>query len=204
MAETQIASKISLRDLIKAGVHFGHRKRFWHPSYKNYLFGVRNGLHIINLDETKRGLIQATHFCKTLAANNKTVLFVCTKSAGSDAVKLEADRCGMPYVNHRWLGGLLSNYETVLRSVNKLKDYEEKSKPESLSRMTKKEGMRLLTKFSKLQANLSGVRNMNTLPSALFVIDAGYHKIAIKEQTKLVFKLLQWLTAILLRKELMC
>ena len=185
MAAETSASQINLRDLIKAGVHFGHRKRFWHPSFKDYLFGVRNNLHIINLDETKRGLVQASRFCKTIAAANKTLLFVCTKPAGSASIKAEADRCGMPYVNHRWLGGLLSNYETVLQSVKKLKSYEEQSKPESLSSMTKKEGMRLLAKFNKLQANLEGVRNMNALPSALFVIDAKHHKIAIKEANKI-------------------
>ena len=172
---------IDMRALVKSGAHFGHRRRFWHPSFKKYIYGVRNDLHIINLDETKHGLIQAARFCSAVAASGKQVLFVCTKSAGSEATKFEAERCGMSYVNHRWLGGLLSNYDTVLKSVRKLEEYEQQSKSENLRNMTKKEGLRLLNKLRRLQLNLSGVRNMNGLPAALFMIDAGHHHIAVKE-----------------------
>ena len=179
------APEVDIRTLIKSGAHFGHRKRFWHPSYKKYIFGVRNDLHIINLDETKSGLVQAAQYCATVAASGKNVLFVCTKPAGSESTKDEALRCGMPYVNHRWLGGLLSNYKTVLKSVKNLEDHEEMSKPENLRNLTKKEGLRLLGRLRRLRLSLDGVRNMNGLPAALFVIDAGHHQIAIKEARKI-------------------
>lgn len=181
----QYSPEISIRDLIKSGAHFGHRKRFWHPSYKRYIFGVRNDLHIINLDETKRGLVQAAQYCAAVASTGKKILFVCTKQAGSASTQLEAERCKMPYVNHRWLGGLLSNYKTIQKSVKKLEEYEERSKPENLRHMTKKEGLRLLGRLRRLQMYLTGVREMNGLPAALFVIDAGYHQIAIKEARKI-------------------
>lgn len=180
-----IPVEVNLRTLIKAGAHFGHRKRFRHPSYKNYLFGVRNGLHIINLDETKRGLMQAAKFCSTVAASGKKVLMVCTKQVGSVAVKKEAERCGMPYVNHRWLGGLLTNYDTVLKSVRKLEEYEKATLPANLRKITKKEGLRLVSKLGKLQQNLSGVRDLYGLPAALFIVDSGHHRIAISEARKI-------------------
>ena len=177
--------KVDIRTLIKSGAHFGHCKRFWHPSYKKYIFGVRNDLHIINLDETKKGLIQAAQYCATISSTGKKILFVCTKQAGATSTMEEAKRCGMPYVNHRWLGGLLSNYKTVQKSVKKLEEYEEQSKPDNLRNMTKKEGLRLLGKLRRLRLSLDGVRDMNGLPAALFVIDAGLHQIAIKEARKI-------------------
>ncbi len=185
MTAKQAFPTVDIRTLIKSGAHYGHRKRFWHPSFARYIFGQRNNLHIINLDETKKGLLRAAEFCSSVAKQGEKVLFVCTKSAGSDATKFEAERCGMPYVNHRWLGGLMSNYDTVLKSVKKLEEYERLSKPENLRNMTKKEGLRLLAKLRRLQLNLSGVRDMNGLPAAIFVIDAGYHHIAIKEARKI-------------------
>lgn len=184
-APTSYTPEVDIRTLIKSGAHFGHRKRFWHPSYRKYIFGVRNDLHIINLDETKSGLIEAAQYCAMAASRGNKVLFVCTKAAGSESTKDEARRCGMPYVNHRWLGGLLSNYKTVLKSVRKLEDYEQMSKPENLRNLTKKEGLRLLGKLRRLRLSLEGVRDMNGLPAALFVIDAGMHQIAIKEARKI-------------------
>ena len=181
MASDSNVSQISIRDLIAAGVHFGHRRRFWHPSFKKYIFGLRNDLHIIDLDKTKLGLIQAAKFCHELASHGNRIMFVCTKSAGKEATQAAAERCGMPFVTHRWLGGLLSNYSTVYQSVKKLDEYEERSKPENLKNLTKKEGLRLLAKLRRLQLTLAGIRGMEGLPSALFVIDAGFHHIAIKE-----------------------
>ena len=185
MAAEATAPTINIRDLIAAGVHFGHRRRFWHPSFKKYIFGLRNDLHIIDLDKTKLGLIQASKFCHELASHGNRIMFVCTKSAGAESTREAAERCGMPYVTHRWLGGLLSNYSTVYQSVKKLDEYEERSKPENLKNLTKKEGLRLLAKLRRLQLTLSGIRGMEGLPSALFVIDAGYHHIAIKEARKI-------------------
>ena len=185
MDSTQHTPQIDIHALIKSGAHFGHRKRFWHPKFKKYIYSVYNDLHIINLDETKRGLISAARFCHTVASEGKNVMFVCTKSAGAESTKFEAERCGMPYVTHRWLGGLLSNYKTISKSVKKLEDFEERSKPENLRNLTKKEGLRLLGKLRRLQLTLSGVRDMTTLPSALFIVDAGHHHIAITEAKKI-------------------
>ena len=176
---------VSIRSLIEAGAHYGHRRRFWHPAMREYLYGVHNGLHIFNLEETKRGLEQAAIFCMTVARNNGTVMFVCTKRSGADLVTSHAERCGMPYVNHRWLGGLLSNFETVRMSMRKMEEYEEKSKPANLRLMTKREGLRMLAKLERLRSSLSGVRSMNKLPDALFVIDAGLHRICVSEARKI-------------------
>lgn len=181
----ELQVNIDMRALIKAGAHFGHRKRFRHPSYMDYLFELRNGVHIINLDETKRGLIEAAKLCYSVAASGKKVMLVCTRQAGSEFTKQEALRCGMPYVNHRWLGGLLSNHDTVLKSVRKLQDYEEMSQPEKLRNITKKEGLRLLSKLRKLKLNLDGLRELDGLPAALFVIDVGHHRIAVREARKM-------------------
>lgn len=185
MSAAEQLPEVSIRELIKSGAHFGHRKRFWHPSFRKYIFGVRNNLHIINLDETKKGLLEAARTCREIAAAGSKVMFVCTKPAGAEATRLEAERCDMPHVTHRWLGGLLSNYKTISNSVKQLKEYEEKCKPENLRSMTKKEGLRMLTKLRRLQLTLNGVRGMPGLPQALFVIDAGYHHIAIREARKI-------------------
>ena len=182
---TEYKADISLHSLIKAGAHYGHRRRFRHPTTEKYLFGLRNGMHIINLDETKRGLLEATAHCYSIAKEGKKVLFVCTKRAGAEIIKTQAERCEMPYVNHRWLGGLLSNHGTVLKSVQKLQDYERLSKPQNLRNITKKEGLRLLSKLRKLQQNIEGVRYMKGLPAAIFLVDAGYHRIAIREAKKI-------------------
>lgn len=176
---------VSIRSLIEAGAHYGHRKRFWHPAMREYLYGVHNGLHIFNLEETKRGLEQAAIFCMTVARKNGTVMFVCTKRSGASLVTEHAERCGMPYVNHRWLGGLLSNFETIRMSMRKMEDYEERTKPANLRLMTKREGLRMLAKLERLRSSLSGVRNMSKLPDALFVVDAGLHHICVNEARKI-------------------
>lgn len=185
MAESDGLPAVSIRELMKSGAHFGHRKRFWHPSFRKYIFGVRNNLHIINLDETKKGLLAASRSCREIAASGNKVMFVCTKPAGAETAKLEAERCGMPYVTHRWLGGLLSNYKTISNSVKQLEEYERLCQPDNLRSMTKKEGLRMLAKLRRLQLTLNGVRGMDGLPAALFVVDAGYHHIAIREARKI-------------------
>ena len=176
---------ISIRSLIEAGAHYGHRKRFWHPAMRDYLYGVHNGLHIFNLEETKRGIEQAAIFCMTVARNGGNVMFVCTKRSGADLTTKYAQKCGMPYVNHRWLGGLLSNFDTIRLSMRKMEDYEEKTKPANLRLMTKREGLRMLAKLERLRSSLSGVRSMSKLPDALFVIDAGLHRICVSEAGKI-------------------
>ncbi len=177
--------QVSIRSLIEAGAHYGHRKRFWHPAMREYIYGIHNGLHIINLEETKRALEQAALYCMTVARNGGKVMFVCTKRAGAESAMQEAERCKMPYVNHRWLGGLLSNFDTVRQSMRRMEEYEEQTKPSNLRLMTKREGLRMLAKLERLRSNLSGVRDMDSLPDALCVIDAGLHRICISEAKKI-------------------
>ena len=178
-------SDVSMRQMLEAGVHFGHQTRFWHPKMAPYIFGERNKIHIINLEQTLPLFIESTDFVGRLAAKRGRILFVGTKRAAQDAVEREATRCGMPYVNRRWLGGMLTNFKTVKQSIKRLKDIEALIEEGGLDRITKKEGLNLRRELDKLNRGLSGIKNMEGLPDAMFVIDVGHEKIAVAEAVKL-------------------
>jgi small subunit ribosomal protein S2 len=176
---------VSMRDMLEAGVHFGHQKRYWHPKMAPYIFGERNKIHIINLEKTLPLFDEAMNYLGRVAAKKGTILFVGTKRAAQEAVAREAERCKSPFVNRRWLGGMLTNFKTVRQSIQRLKEIEAMEQDGSLSRMLKKEGLMLRRELSKLQASLRGIKDMNGLPDVLFVIDVGYEKIAVAEAQKL-------------------
>ncbi len=178
-------SEISMREMLEAGVHFGHQTRYWNPKMATYLFGHRNKIHIIDLEKTKVLLQEALNFVSKLSAGKGTILFVGTKRAAQQIIKEEALRCSMPYINLRWLGGLLTNYKTVKQSINRLRELEEMKTDGSMERMSKKEILRFDRELEKLDRNLSGIKDMNGWPDALFVIDVGYEDIAISEAVKL-------------------
>ncbi len=178
-------SNVSMRDMLEAGVHFGHQTRYWNPKMAGYLFGHRNNIHIINLEKTLPLFEDALNFASKLSANKGAILFVGTKRAAQQIIKEEAQRCEMPYVNLRWLGGLLTNYKTVRQSINRLHDLEEMKTDGSLQRMSKKEALQFTRELEKLERNLSGIKAMNGAPDALFIIDVGYENIAVSEAVKL-------------------
>ena len=176
---------ISIEQMLKAGVHFGHQTRFWNPKMENYIFGDRNKVHIINLEKTLELLKPSIDFWTQLAASNNRILFVGTKRAASRVIKEEAERCNMPYVNYRWLGGMLTNYKTVRASIRRLeilKTQEEEGKFESL---TKKEVLGIKREMDKLERSIGGIKNMGGLPEALFVVDVKNEKIAVSEARKM-------------------
>ena len=170
-----------MREMLEAGVHFGHQTRYWNPKMAQYIFGHRNKIHIINLEKTVDKYQEATKFVKQLAARGGNILFVGTKRAARDLVASEAARCGMPYVDARWLGGMLTNFKTVKTSVKRLKDMEAVVAEGGAERMIKKEGLLFQRELEKLNKSIGGIKDMNGLPDAMFVIDVGYHKIAIAE-----------------------
>ena len=174
-----------MRQMLEAGVHFGHRTRYWNPKMAPYIFGERNKIHIINLEDSLPMFNEAANFAGQMAAKKGSILFVGTKRAAQDAVKEAALRCDMPYVNRRWLGGMLTNFKTVKASVKRLKDLELIAQDGTLQRLTKKEGLSLTRELDKLERSLGGIKNMEGLPDALFIVDVGYENIAIKEATKL-------------------
>ncbi|HOJ59389.1 MAG TPA: 30S ribosomal protein S2 [bacterium] len=177
---------VSMKQLLESGVHFGHQTRRWNPKMSKYIFGQRNGIYIIDLKKTVRLLKEACRFVRDVAAAGGTVLFVGTKKQAQDTVKEEAKRCGMFYVNNRWLGGMLTNYNTIRKSIQKMKDYEYQLSDESLSqRRNKKERMMMSKELEKLEKNLTGIREMNGLPSALFVTDTRKDRIAVLEARRL-------------------
>ena len=176
---------VSMRQMLEAGVHFGHQTRYWHPKMRPFIFGERNKIHIINLEKTLPLFNDAMNFVGKMASKRGTVLFVGTKRAAQETVQQEALRCGMPYVNRRWLGGMLTNFKTVKQSIKRLKDLELMHEDGSLERLTKKEGLQHSRELQKLERSLSGIKDMSGLPDALFVIDVGYEKIAIAEARKL-------------------
>ncbi len=178
-------SDVSMRQMLEAGVHFGHQTRFWHPKMAPYIFGERNKIHIINLEQTLPLFEESLNFVGRLAAKRGRILFVGTKRAAQEAVEREATRCGMPYVNRRWLGGMLTNFKTVKQSIRRLKELESLIEQGGLERITKKEGLTLRRELDKLNNSLSGIKDMDGLPDALFVIDVGHEKIAIAEAKKL-------------------
>jgi len=178
-------SNVSMRLMLEAGVHFGHQTRFWNPKMADYIFGARNKIHIVNLEKTLPLYNDAVNAIGKIAANRGTILFVGTKRAARNTIQVEADRCGMPYVNHRWLGGMLTNYKTIRQSIQRLMDLDEMSTTGGFARLTKKEGLGLRREMEKLEKVLGGIKNMKGLPDALFVIDVGHEEIAINEANKL-------------------
>ena len=178
-------SDISMRDMLEAGVHFGHQTRFWNPKMAPYLFGQRNKIHIINLEKTLPLYTEAVNFISKLASRKSKIMFVGTKRAAQAIIAEEAARCGMPYVNRRWLGGLLTNFKTVRQSINRLKELESAKLDGRLERMSKKDMLIHNRELEKLERTLSGIKDMTGLPDALFVVDVGYEYIAIKEAQKL-------------------
>ncbi len=178
-------STVTMRQMLEAGVHFGHQTRFWHPKMRSYIFGERNKVHIINLEKTLPLFNDAMNFLGKLASNKGTILFVGTKRQAGDIVREEATRCGMPFVDHRWTGGMLTNYKTVKKSIERLKTLEAMELDGSMSKLNKKEVLLLTREREKLNRSLSGIKNMPGLPDALFVIDVGYEYIAVSEAKKL-------------------
>jgi small subunit ribosomal protein S2 len=177
--------QVTMRQMLEAGVHFGHQTRYWNPRMAPYIFGARGRIHIINLEKTLPLFTDATNFVSGLAQKRGTVLFVGTKRSARDAIKDEAVRCGMPYVSQRWLGGMLTNFRTVKQSVSRLKEIETMATDGSFDKLVKHEVMGLLREKEKLDKSLGGIKNMNALPDALFVIDIGHEDIAVKEAKKL-------------------
>jgi small subunit ribosomal protein S2 len=176
---------ITMRQLLEVGAHFGHRTRYWHPKMDQYIFGERNKVHIINLEQTLPMLRDACNFTGRLAASGGRILFVGTKRAARDVVAEEATRCGMPYVNQRWLGGTLTNFKTVKQSIKRLLEMEKQVEDGTITRLPKKEQLGFQRELEKLQRSLGGIKAMPSLPDCLFVIDTGYEDIAIKEARKL-------------------
>lgn len=181
----KLMSKISLRDMLEAGVHFGHRTRFWSPKMRPFIFGERNKIHIINLEKTQPMFEEAANFLGSLAANGGNILFVGTKRQASNVIRDAASRCASPYVNHRWLGGMLTNFKTVKNSIARLKELDAQFESGEADKLIKKERLRNERERTKLERSLSGIKNMNGLPDALFVIDVRYEYIAVAEANKL-------------------
>jgi small subunit ribosomal protein S2 len=174
-----------MRQMLEAGVHFGHQTRYWNPKMAPYIFGARGKIHIINLEKTLPMMVDALNYVSGLAARRGTIIFVGTKRAASNAVREEAERCGMPYVSHRWLGGMLTNYRTIRQSIKRLKSLEQASEEGGFSHLQKKEILQLQREQDKLEKSLGGIKDMKGLPDAMFVVDVDHEDIAIKEAHKL-------------------
>jgi small subunit ribosomal protein S2 len=174
-----------MRQMLEAGVHFGHQTRYWNPKMAPFIFGERGKIHIINLEKTLPLFNDAMNYLGSLAANKGTILFVGTKRAAEDTIREEAARCRMPYVNRRWLGGTLTNFRTVRQSIRRLMNLEKMSQDGSFDRLTKKEALMLSRELAKLERALGGIKTLERLPDALFVIDVGHEKIAVQEANKL-------------------
>jgi len=182
---SQATSQVTMRELLKAGVHFGHRSRYWNPKMGKYIYGTRNKAHIVNLDHTLPAMNTALKLIQELAANKNKILFVGTKRAASEIIKEEAIRSGMPYVNHRWLGGMLTNYKTIRQSIKRLKELEKQGEDGTFDRLTKKEALMLSREQEKLEKSLGGIKNIGGLPDAMFVVDVSHENIAVTEARKL-------------------
>lgn len=176
---------VSMRDMLKAGVHFGHQTRYWNPKMKPFIFGARNKIHIINLEQTVPMFNESLSFLQHTAANNGKILFVGTKRAAAETIKESALSCNQYFVNHRWLGGMLTNWKTVRQSIKRLKDLEAQSQDGTFDKLTKKEALMSTREMEKLEKSLGGIKNMGGLPDVLFVIDADHEHIAIKEANNL-------------------
>ena len=178
-------SSVTMRQMLEAGVHFGHQARFWNPKMAPYIFGERSKIHIVNLEKTLPLYQEALNFIGKMVANKGTVLFVGTKRSARDTIRAEAERCKMPYVNHRWLGGMLTNFKTVRQSIKRLKDLEAMEADGTFDKLNKKEALMLTREKNKLDRSLGGIKDMNRLPDVMFVVDVGHEKIAIAEAKKL-------------------
>ena len=174
----------TMREMLEAGVHFGHQTRFWNPKMAPYIYGHRNKIHIINLEKTQPLFDEAMKFVRQLSSRRGTILMIGTKRQARDVIAQEAKRCGMPYVDQRWLGGMLTNFKTVKGSLKKLKDMQAQVEAGTES-MIKKEALLFQRDLAKLEKDIGGIQDMNALPDAMFVIDVGYHKIAVQEAKKL-------------------
>ncbi len=173
-------AKASMKKMLEAGVHFGHRSRFWHPKMEPFIYGTRNGVHIINLEKTLPQFNDVLNFASKTAAAGGSILFVGTKRAASNIIKEEAIRCGMPYVNHRWLGGMMTNYKTIKASIKRLKDLEFLAE-ENFSQFTKKEALIMTREQEKLERSLGGIKDLGSIPDVVFVVDIGHEKNAVRE-----------------------
>ncbi len=176
---------VTMREMLEAGVHFGHQTRFWNPRMAPYIFGHRNKIHIINLEKTLEMYREAAKFARQLAANKGAILFVGTKRQAREIVREEAIRSGSPYVDYRWLGGMLTNFKTVKQSIKRLRDMEQMVEDGTMEKLSKKESLHYQRDMAKLDRSLGGIKDMNGLPDALFVIDVGFQKIAVEEANKL-------------------
>ena len=172
---------ISMRQMLEAGVHFGHQTRYWNPKMAPFIFGSRNNIHIINLEHTVPRFNAAAEYVKRLVADGGTVLFVGTKRSAQEAVRAEAARCGMPFVSHRWLGGMLTNFKTIKQSIRRLEEIEAMQESGAIEQLTKKEGLQLRREQDKLDRSLGGIKDLSGLPDAVFIIDVGHEKIAVHE-----------------------
>jgi small subunit ribosomal protein S2 len=178
-------ANVLMRDLLKAGAHFGHQTRYWNPKMGKYIFGARNKIHIINLEHTVPAFNEALDLVKKLASNKNKVLFVGTKRAAGKIMAEEANRAGQPHVTHRWLGGMLTNYKTIRASIRKLRELEAQSADGTFEKLTKKEALMRTRQMAKLENSIGGIKDMGGLPDALFVIDVDHERIAIQEANKL-------------------
>ena len=176
---------VTMREMLEAGVHFGHQTRFWNPMMAPFIFGHRNKIHIVNLEKTLTVYNDVMNYIRQLAANRGTILMVGTKRQARDIIASEAQRAGMPYVDQRWLGGMLTNFKTIRTSIKRLKDMEAAIEDGTVDKMSKKEGLMFQREVAKLQKSIGGIKDMNGLPDALFVVDVGYHKGAVTEAAKL-------------------
>jgi len=177
--------QVSMRDLLQAGAHFGHQTRYWNPKMDQYIFGARNKIHIINLEYTVPAFNEALEMVKRLAGNKNKILFVGTKRAAGKVIREQAERAGMPYVNHRWLGGMLTNYKTIRASIKRLRDLEAQQGDGTFERLTKKEALMRSRDMQKLERSIGGIKDMGGLPDAIFVVDVDHERIAISEANKL-------------------
>ena len=180
-----MSTSVSMREMLQAGVHFGHQSRYWNPKMAPFIFGARNKIHIINLEKTVPAFNESLAFVERLAASKNKILFVGTKRAASTIIKEEAQRCNMPFVSHRWLGGMLTNYKTIRASINRYRELEAQEKDGTLEKLTKKEALMRTRTKEKLEKSIGGIKDMAGLPDALFVVDVDHERIAITEANKL-------------------
>lgn len=178
-------ASVSMREMLQAGVHFGHQTRYWNPKMSQYIFGARNKIHIVNLEHTVPAFNEALEVVRKLAQNNNKIMFVGTKRAAGKIIKEQADRSGMPFVSHRWLGGMLTNYKTIRQSIKRLRDLEAQKADGTFDRLTKKEALMRTRAMEKLERSIGGIKDMGSLPDAIFVIDVDHERIAISEANKL-------------------
>ncbi|MDQ2075324.1 30S ribosomal protein S2 [Marinimicrobium sp. ABcell2] len=176
---------VSMREMLQAGVHFGHQTRYWNPKMDRFIFGARNKIHIVNLEQTVPAFNDALELVKQMASQKKKILFVGTKRAAQKTIKEQAERVGMPFVSHRWLGGMLTNYKTIRASIRRYRELEAQSQDGTFDKLTKKEALMRTRDLEKLERSIGGIKDMNGLPDALFVVDVDHERIAVQEANKL-------------------